>query len=96
MKLTKEQVQKIAHLARLQLTEEELERYATQLTDILSYVEMLKELNTQGVPETSQVTGLTNMTRKDERGEALAEPDELLNCSLLPKVEHQHRIKRIL
>lgn len=96
MKLTKDQVQKIAHLARLQLTEEELERYVSQLTDILSYVEMLKELNTEGVPETSQVTGLTNVTRKDEKRTVLAEPDALLNCSLLPQIDHQLRIKRIL
>lgn len=96
MKLTKEQVQKIAQLARLKLTEEEIDRLANQLTDILDYVDILKELDTTGVPETSQVTGLTNVTRKDEARGVLATPDELLECSPLSKVDHQIRIKRIM
>ena len=96
MKLTKEQVEKIAQLARLQLTEEEMERYAGQLTDILNYVDMLKELDTTGVPETSQVTGLTNVTRTDEARGVLATADELLDCSPLEKTDHQIRIKRIM
>jgi aspartyl-tRNA(Asn)/glutamyl-tRNA(Gln) amidotransferase subunit C len=96
MKLTKEQVQKIAQLARLKLTPEEEERLTTQLTDILNYVDILKELDTKGVPETSQVTGLTNVTRPDEARGTLATPDELLDCSSLPKVDHQIRIKRIM
>ncbi|MFA4814969.1 MAG: Asp-tRNA(Asn)/Glu-tRNA(Gln) amidotransferase subunit GatC [Candidatus Gracilibacteria bacterium] len=110
MKLTKEQVEKIAQLARLKLTDEELERYAGQLTDILTYVEVIKELDTTGVPETSQVTGLMNVTRKDEArggGKLVPSgasssyvqgplPDELLECSPLEKVDHQIRIKRIM
>ena len=96
MKLTKEQVQHIARLARLKLTPEEEERYAEQLTEILNYVEVLKELDTKGVPETSQVTGLSNVTREDEARGVLATADELLGCSGLPKVNHQIRIKRIL
>lgn len=96
MKLTKEQVEKIAHLARLKLTEEEMERYTNQLTTILDYVDILKELDTTGIPETSQVTGLTNVTRKDEVRGTLATPDELLKCSPLPEVDHQLRIKRIM
>ncbi len=96
MKLTKEQVQKIAQLARLKLTDEEMERYAGQLTNILDYVDILKELDTTGVSETSQVTGLTNVTRTDEARGPLATPDELLACSPLPIVDHQPRIKRIM
>lgn len=96
MKLTKEQVEKIARLARLKLSEEEMERYAGQLTDILNYVDVLKELDTTGVPETSQVTGLTNVTRKDEARGVLATSDELLDCSPLEKTDHQIRIKRIM
>lgn len=103
MKLTKEELEKIARLARLKLSEEEMERYAGQLTDILNYVDVLKELDTTGVPETSQVTGLTNVTRKDEAREQGnlgsaqgATPDELLDCSPLEKTDHQIRIKRIM
>lgn len=96
MKLSKEQIEKLAQLARLTLTEEEKERYSTQLTSILDYVEILKELDTTGVAETSQVTGLVNVTRPDEVGKTLATPDELLEASPLPKMEHQIRVKRIL
>ena len=96
MKLTKEQVQHIAKLARLHLTDEEMERYAGQLTDILTYVEMLKELDTSSVEETSQVTGLSLSARADQLGESLADADELLECSPLPKEAHQIRVKRVI
>ncbi len=96
MKLTKEQVQHIAKLARLHLTEEEMNRYADQLTSILTYVEMLKELDTSSVKETSQVTGLSLPPREDVLGAALCAPDELLECSPLPKDEHQIRVKRVI
>jgi len=96
MQLTKEQVQKIAQLARLELTEAEMEKYAGQLTDILTYAEMLKELDTSAVEETSQVTGLSNVTREDVLDQPLCTPDELLECSPLPKEDHQIRVKRVL
>lgn len=96
MKLTPEQVRKIAQLARLKLTEEEEQRYAQQLTGILSYVERISELELKDVPETSQVTGLSTVTRADELGQKLCAPEELLECSPLSKVDHQIRIKRMM
>lgn len=96
MKLTKEQVQHIAKLARLHLTEEEMERYAGQLTDILTYVEVLKELDTSNVKESSQVTGLSLDPRADQLGAPLCTADELLECSPLPKEAHQIRVKRVI
>lgn len=96
MKLTKEQVQKIASLAKLKLSDEEVERYADQLTNILTWVEVLKEVDTSGVKETNQVTGLNNVIRTDIVKQDLATPDELLECSPLPKEKHQIKIKRII
>ena len=96
MKLTKDDVRKLAHLARLNLTDEELSSLANELTDILDYVDVLKEVNTEGVEETAQVTGLANVLREDEVKIELATPDELLECSPLPKAEHQIRIKRMM
>lgn len=96
MQLSKEQVKRLAHLARLKLTEKEIEQYQSELGDILSYVEIIKELNTEGVPETSQVTGLSMVSREDEARGILATPDELLDCSPLLKLNHQIRIQRIL
>lgn len=96
MKLTKEQVEQLAHLARLQLSPEEVEGMAHDLTDILNYVDVLTELDTEGVPETTQVTGLSNVSRKDEVDLTLCKPDALLECSPLPKKQHQIAIKRMM
>jgi len=66
MKLSKQEVEHIATLARLRLTEEEKEKYSGQLSGILDYVEKLSAVDTSNIEPTSQVTGLTNITRGDE------------------------------
>ena len=65
MAISKEEVKKIAHLARLGLTEEEIEKYTKQLSSILDYVKQLEEVNTEGIEPTAQVTGLENVMRED-------------------------------
>ena len=65
MKLSKEEIEAIAALARLELTEEEKAKYSEQLSAVLSYMDILNEVNTDGVEETTQVTGLTNVIRED-------------------------------
>ncbi len=65
MQLTSLEVKKIATLARLSLSEEETQSYAEQLTAIFGYVEMLNEVDTEGVEETCQVTGLQDVVRED-------------------------------
>ncbi len=96
MKLSKDDVKKIAHLARLRLSDEELDRFLPQLTEILSYVEMLQEVNTKGVLETCQVAGLENIMREDIVDHSLATADDLLSTAALPVVDHQIRINRIM
>ena len=66
MKLSKQEVEKIAQLSRLELTEAEKDQYAAQLSDVLDYFEKLKEVNTDNVEITAQVTGLENVYRADE------------------------------
>lgn len=66
MSLTHKDVQHLAKLARLSLSEKELETYRVQLSGVLEYVEQLKKLKTDDVTPTSQVTGLTNNFRTDE------------------------------
>ncbi len=66
MKLSREEVLKIAELARIQLSDDEVEKFATELSTILDYVEQLNEVDTDAVPPTSQVTGLENRMREDE------------------------------
>lgn len=96
MKLTQDDVRKLAHLARLNLKDEEVERLANELTDILSYVAMLQELDTEGVAETSQVTGLSTVLREDEVDGSLCTGEELVSCSPLDQQDNQIRIKRMM
>ena len=65
MKLDIKDIEGIAELARLHLTEDEKVRYAGQLSAVLDYVEMLNEVDTTGVAETCQVTGLEDVVRED-------------------------------
>lgn len=65
--IDREQVHKVAHLARLQLTAEEEERFASQLSSILEYFEQLNELDVEGVPPTTRAIDVSNVTRPDAR-----------------------------
>jgi aspartyl-tRNA(Asn)/glutamyl-tRNA(Gln) amidotransferase subunit C len=64
--LTKDDVIKTAELARIELTEAEVERLVGQLSSVLNYVDELKQVNTEGLEEVSQVTGLVNVQREDK------------------------------
>ncbi len=81
--LTKEEVIKIAKLARIELTEKEVEKFQKELSTVLAYVEELKQVNTEGLEEVSQVTGLVNVQREDKaietdcREEILAQAPEI-------------------
>ncbi|HLO50786.1 MAG TPA: Asp-tRNA(Asn)/Glu-tRNA(Gln) amidotransferase subunit GatC [Kamptonema sp.] len=66
MKIDTEQVRKVAHLARLELTEEEAEQFTTQLSSILEYFEQLSELDTSDVPPTTRAIDVSNIMRSDE------------------------------
>lgn len=96
MKLSKEEIQHIANLARLELTVEEQEKYGSQLSDVLSFIEQLKEVDTTDCEPTAQVTGLENIFRSDEKedwnkrevGEALKQAPALENG--------QVKVKRVL
>lgn len=66
MQLSKEEIQHIAKLARLELTDAELEKYGGQLSAVLNYIDQLKEVDCKGVEPTAQVTGLENVLREDE------------------------------
>ena len=87
--LTTAQVEHIAKLARLTLTPEEVAKMTKDLSSILTYIDVLKELKTENVEPTAQVTGLTNSLRNDVVRPSEASPDALLGCSPLPITEHQ-------
>jgi len=63
--IEREQVLHVARLARLRLTDDEVERMAGELSKILEYVETMNELDLEGVEPTSHVVDLTNVLRED-------------------------------
>lgn len=79
MKISKKEVEHVAHLARLNLTEEELEKMTVQLDNILSYVEKLDELDTSQVLPTSHVFSVSNAFRDDIEKESLSQAEALKN-----------------
>jgi aspartyl-tRNA(Asn)/glutamyl-tRNA(Gln) amidotransferase subunit C len=93
MKITKEEVGRVAALARLSLQEEEKDLYAKQLDQILSYIEKLNELNTDGVEPTSHSMPITNPMREDVVKESLSQeaalsnaPEKEQGCFKVPKI----------
>lgn len=68
--LTTEEVKKLAQLARIQLTDAEVEKFRKELSTVLDYVDELKQVNVDGLEEVSQVTGLVNIQREDVAVEA--------------------------
>ncbi len=69
----------IAKLANLPLKEDEIKKYEEQLLEILEYIEVLKKVNTDNVSETSQVTGLENITKEDLTTPSLSQDEALSN-----------------
>jgi aspartyl-tRNA(Asn)/glutamyl-tRNA(Gln) amidotransferase subunit C len=92
--IDREQVQKVAHLARLELTPEEEEQFTTQLSSILEYFEQLSQLDTTDVPPMTRAIELSNVTRPDVL-KMEVEPEELLREA--PEQEDQYfRVPQIL
>ncbi len=80
MSLTLDQVEKIAHLARLELTSEEKQDYQRQLTAVLDYAAVLNELDLDGVPPTAHAITRQNVMREDVVEPSLSIEDVLFNA----------------
>ena len=80
MKLSTEEVRHIALLARLGLSEEEVEKFRSQLSHILENMEILSQLDTEGLPPTTQSIVLENIYRPDEPLPSLPVKDVLSNA----------------
>jgi aspartyl-tRNA(Asn)/glutamyl-tRNA(Gln) amidotransferase subunit C len=80
MSLTKEEVEHIAELARLELTEEEKERYREQLSDILDYATRLQALDTSAISPTASVIARRSVLREDVAASGLSTQDVLSNA----------------
>jgi len=96
MKLTTDEIKHVANLARLELSEDEAEKYGNQLSDVLSYIDQLREVDVEGVEPTAQITGLINVLRGDEVAEwDKEEVDKALKEA--PDFENgQVKVKRVL
>jgi aspartyl-tRNA(Asn)/glutamyl-tRNA(Gln) amidotransferase subunit C len=94
-KLSRDDVLKLARLSRLRLTDEEIEKYRTELSSILEYVQILNAVDVTGLEPTYQVTGLKNVMRSDEAKPYQAKPKELLKNA--PAVQdNQFKVRRVL
>ncbi|MFP4474394.1 MAG: Asp-tRNA(Asn)/Glu-tRNA(Gln) amidotransferase subunit GatC [Desulfatibacillaceae bacterium] len=80
MKITPEQVQHVARLARLDVDDDEVETFSRQLSAILDYVDALGQVDTEGVTPTSHAISLTNAFREDRVVESFAPEDILENA----------------
>jgi aspartyl-tRNA(Asn)/glutamyl-tRNA(Gln) amidotransferase subunit C len=81
--LTRDDVLKLARLARLTITDEEVEKYRAELSEILNYVKQLDDVDVTGLEPTTQVTGLKNVMREDQVVDYGISADDLLR--LAPK-----------
>lgn len=82
MAISREDVLKVAHLARINLSEEEVNLFSGQLEDILEYIDKLKELDTSNIKPTSHVFDIQNVLRKDTPKQSLSKEDALKNSPL--------------
>ncbi len=80
MKLTREEVLHIARLARLGLTEAEVDRLSEQLSHILEHFEVLQQVDTAGVPPTAQPNPLQNVLKEDKVEASLSQEQVLANA----------------
>jgi len=94
MKLSREEVVHIALLARLGLSEAELEKFREQLSNILENFEILQQVDTSDVPPTAYPIPLENVVREDETSPSLPQSEILANA---PRQEESwFRVKAVL
>jgi aspartyl-tRNA(Asn)/glutamyl-tRNA(Gln) amidotransferase subunit C len=93
MKISKEEVEHVAKLARLEITDAEKEAFSQQLSGILTYVAQLETVDTTGVDPTATVVEQTNVFRDDAVRPSLTAEEALRNapesqdgCFVVPKI----------
>ena len=79
-KIDTDQVRQVARLSRIELTDPQLEQFTSQLSDILSYVDQLNELDTAAVEPTTHPLSLSNVFRSDQVHPSLSSQQALANA----------------
>jgi aspartyl-tRNA(Asn)/glutamyl-tRNA(Gln) amidotransferase subunit C len=93
--LSRDDVLRLARLARLNVTDDEIEAYRTELSSILQYVEQIQATDVTGLEPTSQVTGLASVMRDDVVVDYGVTADDLLRIA--PKTQdRQVKVKRMI
>ena len=93
--ISKEEILKLAKLSNIELSDEEVEKYQTEVAWILEMIAKLNEIDTDGVEPTYQVSGNQNVMREDEISDKTVVPSNLLNLS--PKTEKgQIKVPKVL
>ena len=103
--LSKDQVQKIANLARIEITDQEAGKYSKELSDILGFVEKLNEADTEGVEPIAHITGASarggsalggkNVTREDKIIEASTETKKEIINNFPEKKDRFDKVKAV-
>ena len=94
MKITKQEVEHVAKLARLELSQQEKEKLTDQLSNILTYVETLNSLDTKGVEPTAHVLDLKNVMRDDVVVPGLSQEQALANAP--DKAAGHYKVPKII
>jgi len=92
--ISREDVEHVARLARLELTDDETERMREELTAILAYIDKLRALDTEHVEPTSHAVPIVNVMREDEVRGCLSLDDALANAP--DRVREFFRVPRII
>jgi aspartyl-tRNA(Asn)/glutamyl-tRNA(Gln) amidotransferase subunit C len=96
MELTKDEVRDVALLARIGVTDEEVDSYQKDMSSILKYFEKLQEVDTEGVEEIGHITGVTDVYRSDK----IKEMDEDGRKKIMKNVPEERdgyiKVKRVL
>jgi len=94
--LTKKQVEHVAKLARLGLSNKEIRKFQRELSAILDFVEKLKQVKAAKVESTAQVTGLENVSRPD-KGRAKSKQERKKIIDLVPQTKDGYvKVKAVL
>jgi aspartyl-tRNA(Asn)/glutamyl-tRNA(Gln) amidotransferase subunit C len=94
VKIKREEIEHIAMLARLRLSDEEKELFGSQLSSILGYMEKLGELDTKDIEPTSHILSLNNVMREDATAPCLPREDALVNAP--SHTEKFYRVPKII
>ncbi len=92
--LSIEEVKKVAQLARIELSDQEVEKFQKDLSSVLDYVEELKQVDTEGLEIVSSVTGLENVQREDKA--VMIEYQEKIMSNAPERKDKYYKVKSIL